>query len=155
MQTIEKSLIEKSLESAEKLLKIPAEYWEGDHGVCGVNFSVGWFHWKATSAYIDDVFVSLPEDVQESALYHELGHIVSYENKLPAHAKDIRHHRWWFGLLSDRCYYNRECEADTYAAERIGINRVLGMLSVALRGNDERTTRLANLKAVWEKRTKL
>ena len=140
---------EQVVELSQKVLGLNAHFVEQDIGCFAI---VGHLH-RPDYAMFDKSFLEITDEEQEIVLQHELGHIVSTQRMLPGHkaldyCRQFPDYPLWYNYESVSA--QAETEADLYAANKVGLKKILRLMNKAMKHQD-RKVRRRNLKAAWKK----
>ena len=143
---------EQVVELSQKVLGLNAHFVEEDIGCFAV---VGHLD-TPEYAIFDKSFLDITDEEQEIVLQHELGHIVSTQKQLPGHSA-LAYYRHFpdYPLLAgyEIARAQSETEADLYAANKVGLKKLLRVMDKAMRRQD-REVRQRDLKRAWKKQHK-
>jgi len=118
---------------AESILGVKVEY--DNYATSGMVFAIHYTNMPDVRipklGTFDDNFTKMGEEQQRWVLLHEKGHINSWEKRLPGHLK----HYLLKNDLSNELYFEKECEADFYAAQEVGIENAIKFLKETLPTN--------------------
>lgn len=95
-------------------------------------------------------FAKMSSDDQDCILYHEAGHAIALQYKDSANTRVYGNN----APKRSKLYYAAECEADLYAAQQVGLKKLLTLFHSEKLFNKsnktERRKRIRNLLKAWE-----
>ena len=142
---------EQAIELVQRTLKVPTEHVSGTDFCCKIvsEYDIYTRTLQPSCAEVDDKFLEIDDEQRRFVLFHEKGHLIAYTQRLKGHMVSLRYLDAGIELPDD-LYYMRECEADLYAAQQVGIKNAIKILAFTIPSEKERRERMRCLIDAWK-----
>lgn len=149
-QTSNRRSVEECIKAAEKILGVPVKFSGVWCGTFRVTHSIASdLPIVIIGAEFDSTFLKFSVEEQDVILQHEMGHIASTAQGKQWHTKAnaLNEFDMLFmdGIELQRLQFQREAEADFYATQQVGMEKMLRVLNNTLEVRYEMVRRSLNL----------